>query len=466
MQNLLSLSQTASQKIYEETALELIKELSADLIQDRPIDSTFTSMNGLDKCVEEIEYTDDLNNLKTKYHNPKIPLSIRGIERSVNNSFAETMEIVKIGSGDMSIDDIINIIHPIRKELGDKFYGIVLSGIPRKNEKHIMINPLHPIIMQHLISEKPEIDKNKKCWTATLFSFKDDSFEYVKKKYSFAFNYNNYMNEIATILSASSLQTNYITENKNFNVDIVNDKFILNYEEIKTEKKDEKEILENKKRSFIVPGQILNVGGIGYPYYNTIYSTQGLAWNLNPMYAANIAHPYSQSMSDGFEGGSRICTNSGNSKTQKGISSLNHSNLTSPLNSNVFESGSMSYAQQCIDASLSLYLGEKYDISINEKTLTYKEFVKKNNSSISKKDYLKYLKNRISNIKDKNIEPTLPTNIMETTDPIDLNNIQINTNTPVESLNDAEQLQEDWDYVIPMTEDQRQARIELERNLL
>ncbi len=138
---------------------------------------------------------------------------------------------------------------------------------------------------------------------------------------------------------------------------------------------------------------------------------------MTPMYHSNIGHPYNQQTKDGMEGGSRICTHSGNSKTQMGLSSLNHSNTTSPLNSILLCQGALEYAEQNLKASLEMFLGDKFLKAqrTNEKVLTFKEFKKENDGNGTKKDYFKYIKNRMADkmdqkpdTKEKSVAPKYP----------------------------------------------------------
>jgi len=126
---------------------------------------------------------------------------------------------------------------------------------------------------------------------------------------------------------------------------------------------------------------------------------------MTPMQSANIAHAQGQQISKGMEGGSRICTHSGNSKTKMGVSSLNHCNTTSPLNSDCMEAGSMTYAYQAMDAALDLLLGEEEKEKAEEtKTMTYKEFVEANDGA-TKAQFILYVRNRLNKELETEPEP-------------------------------------------------------------
>ena len=416
MTPMLSLAKTPMQAIYESTCLDLIRGLSKNLVEDKPINESFTSMNGLDKCVEEINFSKSIEDLYGKYHNKNM---VRKPSGDLKNEIAYTefkhnIDIMKIGNFDMSIKSAVEMAGTLHNDIGTQFYGMLLmsEGAKKKSGGRVVFNPLHPVIVSELKKENTSIDIESKQWTIAIYTFKDKHEESFKKRYTTLYNDENYINEIATIIASIDTPTDYIVENKNFKVDIVNDQFVLEYEEVKRMKDtgDEIEMKATDSRNYIVPGQIINVGGIAYPYYNTIYSTKGLAWNLSPMQGANISHPQGQKTSGGMAGGSRICTHSGNSKTQMGISALNHCNTTSPLNRDCMEAGSMTYANQCIGASLELLLGDAFTspVQAETKALTYQEFVAENDGA-TKAQYLTYIRNRM---KEKMAsEPTTDTQV-------------------------------------------------------
>ena len=397
MTPMLSLAATPMQKIYEQTCLELVRELSKDLVKDVPTNDSFTSINGLASAVEDINFTSGVNNLMKKYHNPGI-YHLSGGRGKAWSMFKDTIEITKVGSGDMSINDAIAMIGPIYKEIGDNLYGMLLMD-SRKGKKRQIINPLHPLIVSNIKNPDRDFKLDEKNWTIAIYSFREKGRSIIKNALKDQFTKTDYMPEIASLIASIDNPSLYFVENKNFAVEIENDQFVLNYEEVKT-LKDSGEILKEEDsvgRSYLIPGQIINISGVAYPYYGTIYSTKGLAWNLTPMYGANVSHPEGQARGSGMEGGSRICTHSGNSKTQMGVSSLNHCNTTSPLNSECMEAGSMTYAEQCVSSSIELLLGDEFitGLSKEDKALTFQEFVTENDGA-TKKQYLLYIKNRLT----------------------------------------------------------------------
>ena len=393
--SLLSLAPTAMQKIYESTCLDLIKELSSDLSQDISTEETFTSVNGIDKTVQEINFTKAIEDLYKKYHNPTIEYKNTSLEKSWR-AFPSKLDISKVGSFNMSINQAMELAGNLRKDIGQKLYGMLLSTKGEKLTRTIF-NPLHPIIASELKKESSSIDKSEQKWSISLYTWRDNA--KFNEEYPELYTNENFIPEIASILSSIDVPSTYITENKNFNVDIIDDKFVLNYEETKREK-ESGEIIEdtdNGGRNYIIPGQITNISGIAYPYYNIIYSTKGLAWNMCPMSGANISHPFQQRIQNGMNGGSRICTKTGNSKTQMGVSSLNHSNTSSPLNELLMQNGAMTYANQCLDSALEIFLGKTFtEDTVPEKVLTFKEFKEENEGNGNKVQYLKYIKDRLA----------------------------------------------------------------------
>lgn len=155
------------------------------------------------------------------------------------------------------------------------------------------------------------------------------------------------------------------------------------------------------RQSYVIPGQILNLKGITYPYYGAIYVKGGRAWNLSPMLATNIDNP--KEIRAGYKTGSSICTKVGDSRTAKGCMTLNHSNTTSQRNPTTLRDGSMGYAQVAVDVALSMFFND-YDGTVQlepkNKKMTLQEFLK-TEPTLTKRDYLKYLRLRIQEKMEK-----------------------------------------------------------------
>ncbi len=131
MTSLLNLKQSPMQKVYEATCLDLIRELSQNLAEDRPTKESFTSIHGVDKCVQEVNFTKAIETLYKKYHNPDIS---SGGSNSQTDSyyswqyFNKEMDISKIGDYDMSIEQAMEIAGNLKKDVTKIF--LTASGGP------------------------------------------------------------------------------------------------------------------------------------------------------------------------------------------------------------------------------------------------------------------------------------------------------------------------------------------------
>jgi len=199
---LLSLYKNAEQSIYEATCLDIIRELSKNLLEDTPTNESFTSVNGLDKCVEEINFTQGIKKIYNKYHDVNnrrggpIDDQNKGYEHW-NNS----MEIMKVGNFDQSIKDAVAIAQTIKNDVNTQFYGMLLISKGSKT-KRIVFNPLHPVIAMELRKEDSSIDTNEKTWTIAIYSFKENMEYRFKIEYPHLYNNDNYMDELGTILAS------------------------------------------------------------------------------------------------------------------------------------------------------------------------------------------------------------------------------------------------------------------------
>ncbi len=348
MSMILSLKKTPIQAIYETTSLDIIRELSSSLADDKPIEESFTSHHGLDLAVEEINFNDGIKDAISKYHNPSNGQA-GWMGKTTYVQLPKEIDISKIGKFDVSIQQAMDMVKDIVKTAGDSLYGALLV-----NKKHKTFNPFHPVVMHEILREGSKVDRDKKEYTLALYSWRDKEVFKANNKDIFKTD-DNFQAEIAQLLVSLANSTEYVTENKGFNVDIQTDQFILKYVETKVSKETGEEMQghDDKGRNFIVPCQIINIGGIAFPYYGTVYSKKGLAWGLTPMLSANI-NDATGSSGPSVDYGSKICTHSGNSKTQMGISALNHSNTTSPLNKYILRKGAFEYAHICLVSAIGL----------------------------------------------------------------------------------------------------------------
>lgn len=388
---MLTMEKTFDQAVYENTATEIIENLAESLMESKPLDNTYSSMVGIDKSVAEVEFSESIRDLYKKYHSARSPERI-----NVQTTMKKYMDIMKVGEFNMSVNECIDLIIKVASNDDSKLYGVLLSTTADKSQdsRRITFNPLHPVISMELMADNSPIDRDNKIWTMNIFAWKDnfDNKDLLKKAYS---DY-NYIDEIANTIAAVKTKSIFTVKNSNIKAHVQDNKFILKYEEKKYHISNGKEAKDNDdgKRNWIVPLQLLNRGGIAYPYYGSVYTKNGMAWNLSPMMSANINRPAEGSSR--YENGSRICTKSGDSKTIKGVSALNHSNLTSPLNYDCFREGSLSFAYQSMLSGLEIISGKNLtNVSEKKKPLTFKEFIKQNPKE-NTKSYLVYMRDFVT----------------------------------------------------------------------
>ena len=145
--NMISLAPTALQKIYEQTCLDLVRDLSKDLVKDTPTSDSYTSVNGLGFAVEEINFTSGVEGLMKKYHNPNMNKITDGSAKGWNK-FGLRIEITKVGDGNLSINQAKAMIGDIYKETKQDLYGVLLMDV-RKGKKRQIVNLLHPVIVHN-----------------------------------------------------------------------------------------------------------------------------------------------------------------------------------------------------------------------------------------------------------------------------------------------------------------------------
>ena len=422
---MLTMKKTFDQEVYESTATEIIEDMAQSLMEEVPASSTYSSVAGIDKAVEDIEFSDNIRKLYKRFHTRKTS----GME--ISRIIRREMEIMKIGSSNMSINQAVDIAVDLVGSSEDKFYGMLLSANSNntKTRNNITFNPLHPIIASELKDENSSVDMDEKIWTINIFVWRD-SFNRIQLN-PYLYSDENYVPDIVNILATLKNKSKYVNKNSNIKAAISDNKFIINYTQDRYDKLTGKIIPDekNNKSNWIVPAQILNNSGVAYPYYGSVYTKNGIAWNITPMMSANINKPLEGIYS--FENGGRICTKSGDSKTIKGVSALNHSNLTSPLNSHCFGEGSMTYAYQAMIASLEIITGKNMVDTPKEKPMTLKEFIEEN-PNLKSKDYLIYMREFVTNasVSEKDTEEQV-----EEEQPTEENNTEDQTIAPWTSEN-------------------------------
>ena len=425
---MITMAKTFDQAIYEHTATDIIRDLAKDLMQSKPSNNLYSSVFGIDKAVEEIDFKNSIKKLYNKYHGKHTTG-----KSAVQGQMRRNMDIIKIGNFDMSIDESVAMAKDIMDNAGDDFYGMLLScnANVKLNIKKTTFNPLHPIIATELASESSPIPRDAKIWTMTVFAWKD--IKKIVKSYGDmmdTINDENYVPEIIDMLSTLIGGSEYIIKNSNVKASISNNKFVINYDEKRISKETGEEVSGasgGHHRNWIVPCQILNNSGIAFPYYGTVYSKNGIAWNITPAMSANVSKPVNGNAK--FDNGSRICTKSGDSKTVRGIAALNHSNLTSALNSACWGHGSLTYSQQAMKAAMEIITGEPIVTAEKKvkKPMTFKEYTDMNKGKTAK-DYLEYMKDFVAHaevVPEDQVKNQQQTSIMDRTDPIDLTAIEV-----------------------------------------
>ena len=386
---MLNLNKNANDVIYEKTCIDIF-ETFKDSNKDISIKKENTNTELYNKVIQ-VELTDKIDKIRKKFHSNNYS-QLASNNYSNNSSIIKNIEIAKIGEKNISINQTIDIVENLYKDIGNKLFGALLIS----NSKRI-INPFHPIIAKEISENK--IDKDENIYTLAIYTYKDsfDLNSLIDKSLDFSEN-------IIDILANTSKESSYIVKNKNFELKKnVYNELIIEYEEeiynnSTNEKMDDDFVYDI---AYIIPIQVLNSGGVPFPYYGYIYTTKGVAWNLSPMYSANISRP---STTGNPLGGSRICSKIGSGKTIKGMSALNHSNLTSPLNQSVFKNGWIEYGIESFKIGFTFYkdidnVKEKDLKQEPIKTLTLRKYLKEYPSN-SRKDYLTYLKNKINEQKE------------------------------------------------------------------
>lgn len=380
---MISLNKTWDQVIYENTAEEIILSLTNNLGQNITGSTLFAEENGIDSHVIKGQLSENINKLMEKYH------INRGVCYEPNAGFTpEHMDIIKLGDNDLSLNEVIATTANIYKDIGDNLYGVLVSRWKDNNKE--TFNPFHPLVAKYLAEGRLIEDKDAKEFSAMVYVSNG------KRKYRSQFEEGDrdvFKDEIINILAMTMNESLVDVINEDFYADIEDNKFVLKYNQKLINKETGEEIDALLGEHLYIPLQIMNKSGLAYPFYGTVYSTKGVAFDISPMQSANISdRGYAE-----LGGGSRVCTKLGNSKTLKGISALNHTNLTSPLKSSIMCHGAITYARVAFQIGLEMLIGE--DIESDEpdnKPKTFDEWVNENEGG-SLKEYLKYTKEFLEN---------------------------------------------------------------------
>ena len=347
----------------------------------------------INRLVYSITYNDKISGLLSEYHK-ETENYVLGYNAQIR--LYDYIDVSKIGNHTFTFNEAMSVIKQMRETVGpDIFYGAVIA-----NKEHVDVNPLHPLVLNQFmrLTEK-ELEKyNLNNYSVIIYTFKDN-WNKIRKKYPEKFEIKErYTKDILDLVMGVKFNIDIFNLKENIKMNMYENKFNIDYFE-KFVDKNGKEVEINEhdsknkyKQSYVIPGQILNMKGITYPYYGAIYVKGGRGWNLSPMWATNIDNP-NRYAGKSVKKGSGICTKVGDSRTADGCKTLNHSNTTSERNDKTFTDGAMGYAQVAVDVSLSMffpeYTGKKTKVI---KKLTYLQF-QKQQIVTTKKEYLMYLKN-------------------------------------------------------------------------
>lgn len=415
--------------IYRDTCNHIYENIKDNLIN---IIEKKNEINDIgENIVKESMHTNELIELYKKYHNNKKPNTDKNY-----NDFFNHLDLIKIGNEDLTIEQALNIALDIFKEDPNKIYGFMLTGYNPMINKNIKINLFHPIVSMELIKLKKANEPLFNIYnnfSLILYSLKETYKNYIVKN-DLDMEKNNFKYEIIDLLISLEKKTTITTKIENIKQYNKDKKLLITYD-IEYIDSNTLKVLDiddvTKNIGYVVPIQLLNKSGVAYPYYGSLFSKGGLAWNLTPMFSANISKPYeSQSK---YLYGSRICTKLGDSKTIQGVSALNHSNLTSPLNSIILNKGFFEYGYEALLTGLKIMFDEKIINDIVDKrkkditeVKTWKTFLSENEKA-TQKDYFEYLKQIV--LSNEELEPnqnTIEDNIEENILPN--NSIAINNN--------------------------------------
>ena len=401
-----TLKKTTEQLIYEKTCQDEFEKFMISTTKEpvfKAHSEAFPNFS-MNRLVYSLTYNEFIRDLSNKYHTEtnNVHLGYTNNDEDEDSDYiglANYIDLIKLGEHNFSFREAMDIIKQVREDLGpDVFYGAILA-----NAKDSDVNPLHPLVMHEFMRFNDEelIAHGLTNYTIIIYTFKD-SIKKLKKKYPEHFEIKkSFPEDIVNLISGTDFKQDHFSIIEDGELIESNNRFKIKYKEIITDI-DQNEILINAgdegneyKQSYIVPGQILNLNGMIYPYYGAIYIKGGFGWNLSPMLATNISAP-GYNDSDDDEYGGEICTKIGDNRTAEGCKTLNHSNTTSQMNSLTFVEGSMGYAQVAVDIALSTFYDDfnaKKHI-VEYKKLTWDEFSVINPNK-TRKDFLEYLRNRL-----------------------------------------------------------------------
>ncbi len=405
--SLFNLTKTTEQLIYEKTCQDEFEKFATNLdAEAKPtiagrMENPFPTFK-MNRLVYSLIYNEKIDSLAKEYHD-KGGGDHLGYVSDIEMS--NYIDVSKIGNHTFTFKEAMDLIRSVRENIGpDVFYGAVIA-----NNRHVDVNPLHPLVLNEFMrmNEKELVEYGLTNYSVIIYTFRD-SWQKIKKNYPKKFKVEDrFTSDILNLVLGVKFKQKTFSIMSNPELHKLKDKFVIHYKEEIIDKDGNEVVLnaEDKndklRQSYVIPGQILNLKGITYPYYGAIYVKGGRAWNLSPMLATNITNPKKDGA--GYEDGSSICTKVGDSRTARGCMTLNHSNTTSQRNLHTLRNGSMGYAQVAVDVALSMFFNN-YDGTIQlkpqDKKMTLQEFLR-TEPTLTKRDYLKYIRTRIQEKMEK-----------------------------------------------------------------
>lgn len=282
--------------------------------------------------------------------------------------FNEVTDKMLTLDGTYTIKEALPIVEKFISKAGRNFYGVLLRSATKKS---IIINPYHPLaavniltnstykntkfkIILYFYPNRSKLDKIFETSRTTKETVKTSIDKILRMTKPFKQGHQVFK-ELSKEIDKSA-QTVCITRS------------------IKTNVSED----PNMNSSFYIISHQLLTRGMIAPYYGSSIlainpSSGGLCAHISPFYAANVSRGSPTNYNTAEYNG--ICTGNQPKNTFKGLSSLNHANLSSPLNRHTIRSGALLYTDMCIDITRELYKKANYisdytpiasDLSVNK----------------------------------------------------------------------------------------------------
>jgi len=274
--------------------------------------------------------------------------------------------------GTYTIQEAIVLIENFISKAGRNFYGALLRHPIKKN---IIINPYHPLAAVSILTNT-EYKKTK--FTIILYFYEnrsnlDEQFETKSAKLE---DVKSAVNKLLRLTKPDE-DGHQVYKMLSKTVDKELQTVTLNravQSNINSHRNSE------DRKHYVMSHQLLTRGMISPYYGSSILSIRGnndgQCSHISPFLGVNISINESGRLQRIVYNG--ICTGSQPKTTFKGLSSLNHANLSSPLNRNTIRTGALLYADVCIDTTRELYKKAGYlkdykpiaeEISVNKEHL-------------------------------------------------------------------------------------------------